>query len=142
MANDRTGRVSWQRAGLRVTGHGVRRLAVVGGGGGEVAGEGAPVGAFGFELGFGAFGAGAFGTGERLGCGELGCVMFAEGVAFAGGVIADVPGFGAGVGFGLAGAADLGVGGVPGLACGGERVVAFACVTVGVRAGRGGASRV
>jgi len=102
-----------------------------------VAGEGATVGAFGFELGFGAFGAGAFGVGERLGRGELGLVVLVEGVAFAGGVGADPVCFGAGVGFGLAGAADLGVSGVPGVASGGEGVAAFACVPAGVGAGPG-----
>ena len=46
----------------------------------------APVGAFGVELLLGAFGAGAFGGGERGDGVELGLVLLAEGVAFAGGV--------------------------------------------------------
>ena len=56
---------------------------------GDVAGELSAVGSFGLKLGFGSFGAGAF----------------------AGGGAAGAPGFAAGAGLGLAGAADLGVGG-------------------------------
>src|SRR6266852_5565340 len=83
-------------------------------------------GEFGVELVFGAVGASAFGGGERVGGAGLGLVMLAEGVAFAGGVGADVPGLGAGVCLGLAGAADLGVGAVLCLACGLGRGVALA----------------
>jgi hypothetical protein len=43
-----------------------------------VAGELAPVGALGFELGFGSFGAGSFGVGEGALGFELGGVAFAE----------------------------------------------------------------
>ena len=82
----------------------------------------APVGAFGVEQLLGAFGAGAFGGGERGDGVELGVVLLAEGVSFAGGVGADAVCLGAGVGLGLAGADGLGVG-----AAGGPgRVVAFA----------------
>ncbi len=88
-----------------------------------MAGEGAAVGTLGFELGFGALGAFAFGLGEGVCRGELCLVMLAEGVAFTGGVGAGLGCLVAGVCFGLAGAADLGIGGVPGLGGGGERVV-------------------
>src|ERR1700726_4351076 len=64
--------------------------------------------------------------------------MLAEVFAFACGVVADPAGFGAGVCFGLAGAAGLGAGGLPGIACGGERVVAFAGAGLGTGAGGGG----
>ena len=97
----------------------------------------AAVGAFGVELGFGAFGACAFGVGEGASGVDLGLVVSLEGVAFAGGVVADTAGFGAGVGFGLAGAADLGFGAAGGLAGGGERVVAFAGVRAASCAGGG-----
>ena len=102
-----------------------------------MAGEGAAVGAFGLELGFGALGAGSFGLGERVCRGELGLVVLAEGVAFAGGVGAELGCLVAGVGLGLAGAADLGAGSVPGLRGGGERVVALAGAAAGVGAGGG-----
>jgi hypothetical protein len=102
-----------------------------------VAGEGAAVGALGLELGFGAFGAGPFGLGERVCRGELGLVVLAEGVTFAGGVSAGLGCLAAGVFLGLAGAADLGAGGVPGLCGGGDRVVAFAGAAAGVGAGGG-----
>ena len=82
----------------------------------------APAGAFGVELLLGAFGAGAFGGGERGDGLELGLVLLAEGAAFAGGVGADAVCLGAGVGLGLAGAGDLGVGAAGGLGC----VVTFA----------------
>ena len=59
------------------------------------------VGAFGVELG--AFGACAFGVGEGASGVDLGLVVCLEGIAFAGGVVTDTAGFGAGVGFGLAG---------------------------------------
>ena len=61
-------------------------LAVVAGGAGEVGGEDAAVGALGLELFFGSLGAGSFGLGERVCCGELGLVVLAEGVTFAGSV--------------------------------------------------------
>ncbi len=102
-----------------------------------MAGEGAAVGALGLELFFGSLGAGPFGLGERVCRGELGLVVLAEGVTFAGGVGAELGCQVAGVGLGLAGAADLGVGGVPGLAGGGDRVVAFAGAAVSVGAGGG-----
>ncbi len=88
------------------------------------------VGALGLELGFGAFGAFAFGLGERVCRGELGLVVLAEGVAFTGGVGAGLGCLVAGVCLGLAGAADLGIGAVPGLRGGGDRVVAFAGAAV------------
>lgn len=58
--------------------------------------------------------------------GELGLAALAEGVTFAGGVGAELGCLVAGVGLGLAGAADLGAGSVPGLRGGGDRVVAVA----------------
>jgi hypothetical protein len=90
-----------------------------------VAGEGAAVGAFGFKLGFGAFGAGAFGVGEVALGADLLLAVLSEGVALAFGIGAHVLGFGAGVLFGLAGAGDLGSGVGAGLVCGSERVIAF-----------------
>ena len=90
------------------------------------------VGALGFQQLFGAFGAGAFGGGERGDGFQLGVVLLAEGVAFAGSVGADALGFGAGVGFGLAGAGGLGVSAAGGLG----RVVAFADGAVGFGCGR------
>ena len=91
-----------------------------------MAGEGAAVGAFGFELGFSASGAFAFGLGECAGRGELCLAAVAEAVTFTGGVGAGLGRLVAGVGFGLAGSADLSIGTVPGLGGSGERVVAFA----------------
>ncbi len=79
-----------------------------------MAGEGAAVGALGLELGFGTLGAGPFGLGERVCRGELGLVVLAEGVTFAGSVGAELGCLVAGVGLGLAGAAGLGAGSVPG----------------------------
>ena len=104
---------------------------------GDVAGELSVVGSFGLELGFGAFSAGAFGAGEcALGV-ELGGVAVAEGVAFAGGVVAGALGFVAGVGLGLAGPADLGVGGGAGVAGGGGCFVAFTLAACGFGSGGG-----
>jgi hypothetical protein len=80
------------------------------GGRGEGAGEVAPVGPFGFQRLFGPLGAGALGGGQRGDGLQLCLVLLAEGAAFAGGVGADPVCFGAGVGFGLPGAGDLGVG--------------------------------
>ena len=102
-----------------------------------MAGEGAAVGALGLELGFGTLGAGSFGLGERVCRGELGLVVLAEGVTFAGGVGAELGCQVAGVCLGLAGAADLGAGSVPGLRGGGDRVVALAGAAAGGSA-RGG----
>jgi hypothetical protein len=73
-------------------------------------GEAAELGELGVELALGAVGPGTLGRGERAGGVHLGLVVLAEGVAFTGGVGADMPGLGAGVGLGLAGAADLGGG--------------------------------
>jgi hypothetical protein len=53
----------------------------------------------------GALGPGLLGGGQGAGGGELGLVVGAESVAFAGGVVADAAGLVAGVGFGLARAA-------------------------------------
>jgi hypothetical protein len=103
-----------------------------------VAGEGAAVGALGLELFFGSLGAGPFGLGECVCRGELGLAALAEGITFAGSVGAELGCQVAGVCLGLAGAADLGVGGVPGLAGGGDRVVAFAGAAVSVGAGGSG----
>jgi hypothetical protein len=104
---------------------------------GDVGGELAAVGALGFELGFGSFGSCSFGTGEGVLCFELGVVAFAEGFALAGGVVADSPGFLAGVGLGLAGAGGFRFGGGAGVAGGGERVVALALEACRVVAGGG-----
>ena len=93
---------------------------------GDVGGELAAVGAFGFELGFGAFGAGAFGVGEGALCFDLGVAAVTEGFAFAGGVVPGSLGFRAGVGFGLACVAGLGVGCGARVAGSGEGLVAFA----------------
>ena len=62
------------------------------------------------ELLFGMLGAGAPGVGQSLDGVQLGGAGGGLGVAFAGGVGTDVVVFGAGVGFGLPGQADLGVG--------------------------------
>ncbi len=91
------------------------------------------VGAFGVEQLLGAFGAGAFGGGERRDGVELGLVLLTQGAAFASGVGADAVCLGAGVGLGLAGADGLGVGAAGGLG----RVVAFAGAPGGL--GLGGA---
>ena len=102
-----------------------------------MAGEGAAVGALGLELFFGSLGAGPFGLGERVCRGELGLVVLAEGVTFAGSVGAELGCLVAGVGLGLAGAAIS----VPAAcrACGGgDRVVAFAGAAVSGGAGGGG----
>ncbi len=99
-----------------------------------MAGEGAAVGALGLELRFGALGAGPFGLGERVRRGELGLAALTEGVTFAGGVSAGLDCLGAGVSLGLAGAADLSAGSVPGLRGGGDRVVALAGAAAGVGA--------
>jgi C-5 cytosine-specific DNA methylase len=93
--------------------------AVIAGGAGDVAGESAAVGAFGFGLGFSAFGAFAFGLGECAGRGELCLAAVAEAVTFTGGVGAGLGCLVAGVGFGLAGSADLSIGAVLGLGSGG-----------------------
>ena len=82
----------------------------------------APVGALGLQQLLGALGAGALGGGERGDGVQLCLVLVAEGVAFAGGVGAGPVGLGAGVGFGLPGAAGLGVGTPGGL----DRLVTFA----------------
>ena len=103
-----------------------------------MAGEGAAAGAFGFELGFSASGAFAFGLGECAGRGELCLAAVAEAVTFTGGVGAGLGRLVAGVGFGLAGSADLSIGTVPGLGGSGERVVAFAGAAVSAGAGSGG----
>src|SRR5690349_17595471 len=113
---------------------GGRGVAVAGG---AWCGEVAVFGAFGVELVFGAFGAGALGGGEGAGGGELCLVVLAEGLAFAGGVGADAGGFGAGVGFGLTGAAGLGVGAVGCVPGGLQRGVTLAGVPGGVLAGGG-----
>jgi hypothetical protein len=80
--------------------------------------EAALVVAFEAELVFGVLGAGAPGVGEGLDGVQLGGAGGGLGVAFAGGVGADVVVFGAGVGYGLPGPADLGLGVVAALARG------------------------
>jgi hypothetical protein len=96
----------------------------------------ASVGAFGVQLLFGAFGSGAFGGSEGGDGVQLGLMAVGEGVSFASGVGADAVGFGAGVGFGLAGTAGFSVGAVSGL----DGVVAFADGPVGLGPGRGDGS--
>ena len=67
---------------------------------------------------------------------QLGGAGGGLGVAFAGGVGADVVVFGAGVGFGLPGPADLGVGVVACLVGGGQRGVPVGAGGVWPRRGR------
>jgi len=81
--------------------------------------------AFEVELALGVLCAGALGVGEGLDGVQLGGAGGGLGVAFAGGVGADVVVFGARVGFGLPGPADLGVGVVAGLGGLGQRGIAF-----------------
>jgi hypothetical protein len=75
------------------------------------------------ELALGVLGAGALGVCEGLDGGQLGRAGGGVGVSFAGRVGADVVVFGAGVGFGLPGPADLGVGVVACLPGSGQRGV-------------------
>src|SRR5271166_5778018 len=89
------------------------------GGGTGLVSEMALVVALEVELVFGVLGAGAPGVGQGLDGVQLGGAGGGRRVAFTGGVGADVVVFGAGVGFGLPGPADLGVGVVPGLFGGG-----------------------
>jgi hypothetical protein len=77
--------------------------------------------AFEVELLLGVLGAGAPGVGQGLDGVQLGGAGGGRRVAFAGGVGADVVVFGAGVGFGLPGPADLGAGVVAGLGGSGQR---------------------
>ena len=93
----------------------------------------APAGAFGFQQLLGALGAGALGGSQRGDGLQLCLVLVAEGVAFAGGVGAAPVCFGAGVGFGLPGAGDLGVGAPGGLGSG--ATFAQAAGGVGLRRG-------
>ncbi|GEM_PF-6513867 len=93
--------------------------------------------AFEVELVFGMLGAGAPGVSESLDGGQLRRAGGGVGVAFAGGVGADAVVFGARVGFGLAGPADLGVGVVPGLGSVGQRGVAAGFRGAGSGAGGG-----
>jgi hypothetical protein len=93
--------------------------AIAAGNGAGLGREAALVVAFEVELLFGVLGAGAPRVGQGLEGVQLGGAGGGLGVAFAGGVGADVVVFGAGVGFGLPGPADLGVSVVPGLFGGG-----------------------
>jgi len=93
--------------------------------------------AFEVELVFGMLGAGAPGVSEGLDGGQLRRAGGGVGVAFAGGVGADAVVFGARVGFGLPGPADLGVGVVPGLGSVGQRGVAAGFRGAGSGAGGG-----
>src|SRR5215469_4316036 len=141
----RSGRVAVSLPSLRA-----RRVALRSGpsgsvsddmGGPSVAGglgrEAALVVAFEVELVLGVLSAGAPGSGEVLDGGELGGEGGCPGVAFAGGVSADVVVFGAGVGFGLPGPADLGVGVVAGPGGVSERGVAAGFRGAGRAAGGG-----
>ena len=85
--------------------------------------EAALVLTFEVELLLGVLGAGVPGIGEGLDRVDLGGACGGLGVAFAGGVGADAVVFGAGVGFGLPGPADLRAGVVAGLGGVGERGV-------------------
>ncbi len=96
----------------------VRRRRAAGGGA-ELGRQAALVVAFEVELLFGVLGAGAPGVGQGLEGVQLGGAGGGRGVAFAGGVGADVIVFGAGIGFGLPGPADLGAGVVACLVGGG-----------------------
>ena len=115
-------------AGRVVAGCGVPRRCAAAGMGVEAA----LVVAFEAELLLGVLGAGLPGVGESLDRVDLGGAGGGLGVAFAGGVGADVVVFGAGVGFGLPGAGGLGAGVVAGLGGGGQR---------GVPLGEGGVAR-
>ena len=92
--------------------------------------------AFEVELLFGVLGAGAPGVGQGLEGVQLGGAGGGRRVAFAGGVGADVIVFGAGVGFGLPGPADLGAGVVAGLVGGGQRGVPVGMRGAGTCRGR------
>src|SRR5271165_7100457 len=95
---------------------GGRAVAGAGSGGGTgLVSEMALVVALEVELVFGVLGAGAPGVGQGLDGVQLGGAGGGRRVAFTGGVGADVVVFGAGVGFGLPGPADLGAGVVAGL---------------------------
>src|SRR6266536_4676194 len=89
------------------------------------------------QLVFGVLGAGAPGVGQGLGGGQLGGAGGGRRVAFAGGVGADVVVFGARVGFGLPGPADLGVGVVACLVSGGQRGIPVSMRGAGAVAGSG-----
>ena len=93
--------------------------------------------AFEVELLLGVLGAGAPGVSEGLDGVQLGGAGGGLGVAFAGGVGADVVVFGAGVGFGLPGPADLGVGAVACLVGGGQRGVLVGAGGTGLVTGGG-----
>ena len=95
--------------------------------------ETALVVAFEAELLFGVLGAGLPGARESLDRVDLGGARGGLGVAFAGGVGADVVVFGAGIGFGLPCAGGLGAGVVAGLGGCGQR---------GVPLGDGGIARI
>src|SRR6266498_2731531 len=112
-------------------------VAVAAGGGAGLDREAALVVAFEAELVFGVLGAGAPGVGQGLGGGQLGGAGGGRRVAFAGGVGADVVVFGARVGFGLPGPADLGVGVVACLVSGGQRGIPVSMRGAGAVAGSG-----
>src|ERR1035441_5173389 len=101
---------------------------------GQGGGQMTAVGALGFQELFGAFGPVSFGGGERGDGGELGMVLLAECVAFAGGIVTDASSFGAGVGFSLAGPVGVGFAAAGSVRCG----VAFAGLPRAPAAGRGG----
>jgi hypothetical protein len=97
--------------------------------------EAALVVAFEVELLFGVLGAGAPGVGQGLEGVQLGGAGGGRRVAFATGIGADVIVFGAGIGFGLPGPADLGVSVVACLAGGGRRGVSVSAGGAGLGAG-------
>jgi hypothetical protein len=91
--------------------------------------------AFKVELLFGVLGAGTPGIGQGLEGVQLGGARGGRRVAFAGGVGADMVVFGARVGFGLPGPADLGAGVVTVLGGGGQRSVPVGAGGTGLGAG-------
>ena len=99
--------------------------------------EAALVVAFEAELLLGVLGAGLPGAGEGLDRVDLGGAGGGLGVAFAGGVGADVVVFGAGVGFGLPCPAGLGAGVVAGLGGCGQRGVPLGAGGIALIAGLG-----
>ena len=93
--------------------------------------------AFKVELLFGVLSAGTPGVGQGLDGVQLGGARGGRRVAFAGGVGADMVVFGARVGFGLPGPADLGVGVVPVLGGGSQRSIPVGAGGTGLGAGSG-----
>jgi hypothetical protein len=104
---------------------------------GDVGSELPPVGSFGFELGFGAFGASSLRLGEGTLCFKLSGVAITQGIPFTGGIGADPFRFSAGISFRLAGTADLSVRGGASVSRGRDCFVTLTLRTFSIRAGRG-----